>query len=74
MKRQYVSVFFCGTGYNQETKWITFDCECCGASFEAPKIIKETQFELKDAIDNFNKIILTDKKAIRAAKRRKVIR
>ena len=63
--------FFCGHGYNQETKWIEFNCTICQAVFIAPTIIKETQISLEEAQAVFDKIPLTDKKAVQAAKRKR---
>lgn len=62
--------FFCGTGYNQETKWLNFQCTVCQAVFLAPTIIKEAQLTLEEAQVAFDKIPLTDKKALQAQKRR----
>jgi hypothetical protein len=62
--------FFCGSGYNQETKWLEFKCTVCQAVFIAPTIVKETQITLEEAEAAFNAIPLTDKKAVLAAKRR----
>lgn len=41
--------------------------------FTVPEIIQETQLSLEEAQAEFDKIPLTDKKAINAAKRKKVI-
>jgi hypothetical protein len=62
--------FFCGSGYNQETKWLSFECTVCSAVFIAPTIVRETQVTLEEAQAAFDKIPLTDKKAINAAKRK----
>lgn len=62
--------FFCGEGYDK-SKWPTeFECSECKAVFVIPVMIKEPEITLDEAITNFNKIPLTDKKAVRAAKRR----
>jgi hypothetical protein len=62
----------CGSGYNRDSwKGIRFECAECGAVFNPPVLIKESQITLEEAQANFAKIPLTDKKALFAAKRRR---
>jgi transcription initiation factor TFIIIB Brf1 subunit/transcription initiation factor TFIIB len=61
----------CGSGYNKDLWRDRFVCSECGAVFEVPKIIKQSQITLEEAQANFSKIPLTDKKAVQAQKRRK---
>ena len=63
--------FFCGHGYNQETKWIELNCTICKAIFKIPTIIQDAQLSLEEAQAAFDKIPLSDKKALLAAKRKK---
>lgn len=64
--------FYCGEGYNRDSwKGLPFVCTECGAVFDAPHIIKESQITLEEAEANFAKIPLTDKKAVRAQTRRR---
>ena len=63
--------FFCGEGYNNKHGWLgQFECDQCKAVFEIPVTIKETQITLEEAEANFDQIPLTDKKAVRARRRR----
>lgn len=75
MKRPYVSVSFCGHGFNKETSWYNQDYECaiCYAVFSPPVALKEPELTLDEAIAKFDKIPLADKKASQqqAQKRRR---
>lgn len=62
--------FFCGTGYSKDL-WLTFECSICGAAFLPPKVAVDPQLTLEEAQAAFDKIQLTDKKAVQAAKRKR---
>lgn len=63
----------CGSGYSRDSwKGQRFECSECGAVFDPPVLIKESQITLEEAQANFAKIPLTDKKAVQAQKRRQV--
>lgn len=61
--------FFCGEGYSRDNWNENFVCAECQAIFIPPKIIKVPEIVLEAAQEAFNKIPLTDKKAVQAAKR-----
>jgi hypothetical protein len=63
--------FFCGTGYSRDNWNCNFECTECKAIFIPPKIIRETQVTLIEAVQSFSTKPLTDKKAVKAAKRNK---
>jgi hypothetical protein len=64
--------FFCGEGYNRDSWKGQITCSECGAIFQPPIVVKEAQITLEEAEANFNKIPLTDKKAIQAQKRKMI--
>jgi hypothetical protein len=72
---QKVSAFFCGTGplekiASDNDKSFYFYCSICQGKF-AIQVVKESQITLEEAQAIFDKIPLTDKKAVQAQKRRK---
>lgn len=61
--------FFCGEGYDRHSWKGQYECKECGAIFDIPVVVRQMQISLEEAIANFNKIPLTDKKAVRARAR-----
>lgn len=61
--------FWCGTGFDRHSWKENFVCSVCHAIFIPPTAIKESQLTLEEAEVAFNKIPLTDRKALNAKKR-----
>ncbi len=61
--------FFCGTGPMEKMSDGSFYCSICQGRFMI-QLIKESQITLEEAQAIFDKIPLTDKKALQAQKRR----
>jgi len=62
--------YYCGEGQQQPNDIEYFICSC-GAKFIPPVTVKQPAISLINAIHNFQKIELTDEKAVQAAKRNK---
>lgn len=62
--------FWCGTGYNRDSWKENYVCSVCLAIFKPPLALQEPQIDLEEAKSAFDKIPLTDKKAVLARRRR----